>query len=394
MADPRAAPPTEPGRPLAALRGIRAIRSSLGLGEREVALLREVGTQLAPQVPQWVDHFYTRLLTDPAAQAILNEEARVIRLKRSLIAWFDELFTLPFDEDYERTRTVIGQTHVRIDLPPYLMVTAMSAVRRDVVASVRELYRADPEAGEQRVRAVVAALDMELALMLEAYRRHERQLIRQKDRAIYAERAVRRLADTQRNQVDAALCFLELADGASGPERKGFLTQLRDLLRELGRSGQPLRRTGLVGMAAPSPVRVAKLCRLALDNVSFDPQTPVQVGVDPDDLEMVVHEEAVRLAVEELLQNAATHGSGGEVRLSVRHEQDLGRFVIEVLDAGPGWDANIDHLRDVYARGIGLGLSFCELVAELHSGTVEIFRAETGGAGVALVLHDLNGTDG
>ena len=66
---------------------------------------------------------------------------------------------------------------------------------------------------------------------------------------------------------------------------------------------------------------------------------------------------------------------------------DVGQITIEVSDGGPGWDANIRHLRDLYAEKTGLGLSFCELVAELHDGTLEIFEAEGGGAGVRLILR-------
>ena len=87
---------------------IQLFRRGLGLGEREEALVREVAPRLAGEVPHWVEAFYVRLVVDPVAMALLKDEGSVIRLKRSLIAWFFELFSPPYDAAYEQ----IGRAHV------------------------------------------------------------------------------------------------------------------------------------------------------------------------------------------------------------------------------------------------------------------------------------------
>ena len=110
--------------------------------------------------------------------------------------------------------------------------------------------------------------------------------------------------------------------------------------------------------------------------------------VEPEELSLRIHEEAVQLAIEELLQNAVTHGAGGDVHVEARSLGD-DQVELRVRDSGPGWDAHIHSLRDVYARGIGLGLSFCELVADLHQGKLDLFQPEGGGAGVVMTLRAL-----
>ena len=372
-------------RPPDAVRGIRAIRRSLGLTERDQELIRAAHPRVAHDLQRWVDNFYTRLLSDPVSAKLIADEGRVIRLKRSLFAWFDEVFTLPFDDDYERARANIGQTHVRIGMPPYLMVTAMSGIRRDVLISIRETFEGDADTARRTATAITKLFDMELALMLDTFRRQERKLMRQKERAIYAERAVRRLADSQRDQLDAALCYVELAGSEDADVRGRYLVKLRDLLLELGRSGQPLRTPGLFSVAPPREVSLLAMVTLARDRIGLEPQTKIRMDVEPEGLALRIHEEAVQLALEELLQNAVTHGAGGDVHLDVR---PLGadKVLIEVRDVGPGWDAHIGSLRDIYARGIGLGLSFCELVADLHQGKLELFEPEGGGAGVRMTL--------
>lgn len=379
------------GPPPEAVRGIRAIQRSLGMMPRDHELIRAAHPRIAHHIQAWVDNFYARILSDPVSAKLLSDEGRVIRLKRSLFAWFDEVFTLPFDDDYERARAHIGQAHVRIGMPPYLMVTAMSAIRRDALHSIREAYEDDPKTARETAHAISKLFDMELALMLDTYRRQERKLMRQKERAIYAERAVRRLADSQRDQLDAALCYVELAGSEDDASRTRYLVKLRDLLLELGRTGQPLRTQGLFAVAPPREVKLRDLCTLARDRVGLDPQSRIQAEVEPEDLSLRIHEEAVQLALEELVQNAVTHGAGGDIHIGIRRGAEPDGVEIRVRDAGPGWDAQIEALRDVYARGIGLGLSFCELVADLHQGKLEIFHPRDGGAGVLMTLRELQG---
>ena len=366
------------------LRGIHAIRRSLGLGDAEARLVRDSGDRLSPLVDGWVDNFYVRLLKDPIAHDLLRDEGRVVRLKRSLSAWLHEIFSLPFDEVYERARTAIGQAHVRIGMPPHLMVTAMGALRRDVRRTILEQTRI--ERRESLAHAMELVLDMELALMLDAYRRQERRVVREKDRAVYAERAVRLLASAQRDRVDAALCYAELALSSDQPRRK-HLVELRDLLQKLGRAGVPLGSGGSLDMSPIKATSLGVICRVALDNVSLDVHTQVALRVQPPDAPLALRDEAVRLAVEELIQNAATHGIGGEIQVEARSDLQLGVVAIEVRDSGAGWNESVRHLRDVYAQSRGLGLSYCELVAELHDGSLEIFQAPGGGAGVRLQLQ-------
>jgi signal transduction histidine kinase len=365
-------------------RGIHAIRRSLGLGDREQALVSGAQRRLRPYVEGWIDAFYARLLTDPSAMLLLQDDARVIRLKRSLTAWLHELFSLPFDESYERAREAIGDAHLRIEMPPYLMVTAMSAMRADMTRGVEEAYADDPAQCREVVRALGLALDMELALMLNAFRRRERAVARRHDRAVYAQRAARRFAHLLFDRVDAALCYAELA--GSVPERRDqSLAKLRDILRGLAHFDRRLQeRADVDGMSARR-MSLAALCAQAITDVSRDPSTSVEIEVTPYDLEATLVTDAVQLAVEELVQNAAVHAPGSCVRVECcAREPD--RTLITVTDEGPGWGPDVHEFKDLYGLGSGLGLTFCELVAELHGGTIELFEAPGGGAGIRLEL--------
>jgi signal transduction histidine kinase len=367
--------------------GIGLVRHSLGLGPEEERLVHAAGDVLRPHVDGWVDRFVTRLLTDPAAAPILADEARAIRAKRGLTAWFHELFSLPYDEHYERLRERAGHKHLDVGMPPELLLTAMSGLRLDVLGTIGTAYaKAPPEEARAVARAVALALDMEHALMATAYRRRERTLDRQRARAVYGRRAATHFLHTLVDRVDAALCHLELAR-RDGPHRGAALQKAGDVLRNLARFDRRMREHGAVEAQPPRAVRLAELLERAIADVSLDTGTRVEASVQPAGLVARLVPEAVHQAVEELLQNAAVHAPGGCIRLTSRQEEP-DQVVLEIADEGPGWEPEVEDFQDLIHRGRGLGLAFCELVAELHEGEIELFTAPGGGAGVRLRLRE------
>lgn len=221
--------------------------------------------------------------------------------------------------------------------------------------------------------------------MLVAYRRRDRAMAREKDRMVYAQRAARRLTHTLYDRVDAALCYTELARTDDG-RRREWLAKLRDVLRGLARFDRRMQIQSKVDRIAPETCRISDLCSKAVAEVSVGAGTRIVLDVEPPDLEMDLIGEAVVLAIEELVQNGVRHAPGGTISVTARLGEDE-RLILEVCDEGPGWGAHIATFKDIYTLGSGLGLSFCELVAELHSGTIDLFAAPGGGAGIRITLR-------
>jgi hypothetical protein len=364
---------------------IPLIRRSLGLGEREEALVREVAPRFAGEVPGWVEAFYVRLVVDPIAMSLLKDEASVIRLKRSLSAWFLELFSPPYDTAYERVRAEIGKTHVRIGMSQHLMVTAMGGVRRDVLDSVSRIYVGKPDLGRRVFKVVDMVFDLELALMLDQYRRRSRELVHESDRAAFTERLARQLASNTRSAIDAALCHAELVRRArSDGERERWCLELDEALKAIGRLGQRTAAAIPSGEKGLEVVALADLCSRALLNVSVPTHSSVVIGVEPPDVRGRVVVATLVLALEALLQYAVNLAPVQRVGLSIRVD---GRdAVIECVSPasaafaiGRGDDAFGDL---VESTGIGQA----EAAAVIHGGTVERFMPSSGGAGVRLRL--------
>lgn len=362
---------------------IGVVRASLSFGADDEARLRAAGPRLLGEVDGWVDAFYARLIQDPTAVRLLADEAAVLRLKRSLAGWAHEMFHLPFDAAYEGTRAEIGRVHVRIGMPIHLMVTAMGGLRRDVVTSIERLWGDDVD-GARRLRvAVEKALDLELALMLGQFERRRLELERDRSRAEDLARLARRFERIAQDAVSAALCHVHLLRDAGArdarDDRLGELeTVLRALLGAVRRMAVPVEED-----APPRPHPLRALVEAALADVSLPAHTDVVVRLDPPTITVSAREVPVVRALTELLQNAANHDPGGHLHVEA-HAADGGVVVVEVADGGPGWPPHVRSVADVVAGRSGMGMSVVEDVVEGHGGTVELFAAAGGGAGVRL----------
>ena len=120
-----------------------------------------------PHFVRITNEFYDRIREHEDAHDIFADEDQVERLKRSLVRWLGRVLTGPHDEAYFTETAKIGHVHVRVGLPQRYMFTAMALIRVELSAIADEALGAD--AGPTR-DSVGKVLDLELAIMLEAYR--------------------------------------------------------------------------------------------------------------------------------------------------------------------------------------------------------------------------------
>ncbi|KUI24273.1 ATPase [Mycobacterium sp. IS-1742] len=133
------------------------------------------------------------------------------------------------------------------------------------------------------------------------------------------------------------------------------------------------------------------LDRVARENMRSAPQ--VEILVDAEDLGTVWgFPDGLRLAVDNLVRNAITHGGAGRVVLTARRTN--GWLTIVVDDDGRGLPAE-EH-QTVLGRfrrgstaapgGSGLGLALVAQQAELHGGTIELEDSPLGGLRATLTV--------
>lgn len=131
----------------------------------------------------------------------------------------------------------------------------------------------------------------------------------------------------------------------------------------------------------PQPLVLADLARHAVAEAAAAAQArSIDLGLSRADSGRVAgHDEALRILVRNLLENALKYApAGGQVDVSV-HARD-GRMTLVVEDSGPGIPAEerdrvfdrFYRLPDAPASGSGLGLAIVKAVADLHGASLSL----------------------
>jgi signal transduction histidine kinase len=143
------------------------LRSYVGFDEEDRERLRALWPHVEPRVEAMLDHFYLRVLAFEGARRVLEDDAQVQRLRRTLRGWVRELFLGERDAAYVERRRRIGWRHVQVGLDARYMHTAMQVLADDLVAVAVEAL--GPREGLAACRAVHRATSLDLALMTGGY---------------------------------------------------------------------------------------------------------------------------------------------------------------------------------------------------------------------------------
>lgn len=369
------------------------MKSYLQFGEHDAAALAAIRSRIAPQFPEVVELFYARLLQHPGASAVFRgDEAMMARLRRTLLAWLDELFGGTYDNAYFESRCRIGRTHVRVELPQHYMFMAMNVVRLELSTRIRRISLPKPEL-DTTLNALHKLLDLELAIMNQTYREDLVRQMQDLERAHYEQRiseaehlaSIGQLAASLAHEIknplagiSGAIQVLGAGMAADHPHRE----IIAESLRQIDRLDAAVR--DLLIYARPKPpeksrVDLAELIGHVLVLLREEPafrhvrvlcenmETPCLVQADEAQLHQVISN---------LLLNAA-HACerGGTIRCRLDEADALVRLTVEDNGCGMASDVLVRVFEPFYttkARGTGLGLSICKRIVEAHRGAMDI----------------------
>jgi PAS domain S-box-containing protein len=129
--------------------------------------LAELRDAAEPHLTAIARRFYERIREHADAHDVFQDDAQIERLQVSLVGWLRRALTGPYDEAYFAHTARVGAVHVRVGLPQRYMTLGMAVLRRELEA----LADSAPQPAATRV-AVSKLLDVELAVMSEAYFEH------------------------------------------------------------------------------------------------------------------------------------------------------------------------------------------------------------------------------
>src|SRR5262249_27805704 len=156
--------------PDALFRRYQELQKYVNWKEEDAALVHAAAPLVEPEFANLVDDFYAEIKKHPQAlKVITGGQEQINRLKGTLTQWLEELFSGRYDSDYVARRWRVGWRHVEIGLDQVYTNVALSRLRFGLVKAVQIHWRGDTGALPDTVRALNKLLDLDLAIIEDAY---------------------------------------------------------------------------------------------------------------------------------------------------------------------------------------------------------------------------------
>ncbi len=372
------------------------LRAYVGFDERSAGRLQAMGPRMQPFYRTVVDRFYAAILEDPGARAVLTSEAQVLRLKGSLIAWLEGLFTGPYDDRYFEKRAKIGRIHVKVGLDQRYMLGAMNVIRLGLHRALVET--SDDGFGEYADHAAIDQIcDIELAIMLETYREdYVLKKTAEAESLAVMGRLTAGLAHEVRNPLNAAKLQLDVLERTASRVRDPAVR--RKIERRANVVQDELRRLSLLLDDFLNLARARRLepveCdarALLLEVVELRRPEIESQGIefvehiDSESCKLVAERDRLKQVVNNLITNAVEAVAGcHEPRVEiVSRRLDGDRWEVVVIDNGLGVAPEVaerafESFVTTKDAGTGLGLAIVKRIVDLHGGTTALTSFQGG----------------
>ncbi|MFN3852797.1 MAG: protoglobin domain-containing protein [Phreatobacter sp.] len=147
-----------------AVAGLSARLTFHGIDDQVRADLRSAFDDVKADLPRILEGFYAHVGKPPQLAALVS--GQVPRLVSAQTRHWETLFSARFDSDYETASRRIGKVHHRIGLEPSWYIGGYSFILREMETVLLRANRFRPQVATRRIRAVTAAvmLDMDIAI--------------------------------------------------------------------------------------------------------------------------------------------------------------------------------------------------------------------------------------
>jgi len=376
----------------------------IGFDAHDAENLRALAPVVQPFLPTAIERFYADILRHPGTRNVLTGgRKQMVRLRKSLGDWVNDLFSGVYDEAYLAHRELIGRTHVRVGLPQHYMFTAMESLWQELEKAIRQ---ADPPDADDKLRSLHKLLTLETGLMLESYKASYTEHARQDERSLVQERLTRaeHLAEIGHLAASLAHEIKNPLAGISGAiqvirdsmqEQDPHRPVVAEILRQIHRLDRTVK--DLLVYARPNPPRfqrcdLSQVIRRVMTVLSREPEVQrVRLEyADSRHLPLYADESQIEQLVLNLVLNAAQASADGSP-VQIRTTSNAQGFLLVIEDRGQGMDEAtfrraFEPFHTTKSKGTGLGLPICQKIVESHGGTIAIHSVLNEGTIVSVQL--------
>lgn len=356
------------------------LQQYVGWTEEDARRLNAIGTLLEPDLPPLIDDFYAEIERHPEAQRVITGgRTQIGRLKTTLLTWLRGLFCGSYDRDYAVRRWQAGYRHVEIGLNQVYANAALSRLRVGLVRALEERWQGDAHGLTETRRSLDMLLDLDLALIQDAYETEYTSRLSQSERLAAIGQVAGGVAHELRNPLNVVKTSVYYLLNARNPSPEKTTEHLKRIERQVGLAdGVITTLSNFAKLALPDlqPVDVEQCIRASLPADAPTPHITLEIDC-PHTLPRVLADfNQLRIALGNLIRNAqdAMPTSG---RLSITGRQVERDVEIAITDTGVGIPP--DDLRRILepfystkARGIGLGLAITRAIIDKNKGSLRV----------------------
>jgi signal transduction histidine kinase len=373
----------------------RELKDYVGWTDQDAARVVASKSLLDPHLSGIVDDFYSEIERHPEAQQVITEGApQVERLKQTLIGWLRELLSGKYDEEYAARRWKVGYRHVAIGLPQIYTNMAWSRMKTRLLRALRESWTGDEGSLLSLIESLSMLLDMDLALIQEAYESEHNELLQRTERLATLGQVSGGIAHELRNPLNAIQTSVFFLTRAKNPSPEKTAEHLDRISRQVDGANRVV--TALSNFAKQRAATLLPFSlRECLDAVITKQPLPDTVKLTiaiPEHFPRLLGDfEQLQIVFGNLLRNAAEAiQDSGDVVVSAAQEDGVVR--ISVQDTGCGIARDdlskiTEPLFSTKARGIGLGLAISRAILEKHGTQLSVQSVPEEGTTMSLTLN-------
>ncbi|MGO9600189.1 MAG: protoglobin domain-containing protein [Isosphaeraceae bacterium] len=366
----------------------RELQLYIGWTEEDAQTIRSIAGLLEPAFPRITDDFYEVIGRHGHTRAVLEASgAQNQRLKGTLTGWIGDLLSGNYDRDYVERRWAVGRRHAELGLDQAFCNVAMGRIREGLLEELCRVWDRQPAGLHRAIGALNRLLDLDLAIIEDAYQAERLERQRQVERLVTLGRLAGGIAHELRNPlsvIKTSVYYLRsaaLASPAKTAEHHARIERQVELAERV-----ILTLSNFASMPTPQrwPFSLAACWSEVLSQTSL----PETIEVSLEGLEglppVVADSGQIQIVLSNLVRNAfeAMAGSG---RLRITGKVDGPAVEIAVADSGTGIPPEIqsrimEPFFTTKAKGLGLGLAISRLILENNEGSISVISQPGSGA--------------
>jgi signal transduction histidine kinase len=358
----------------------RELQSYVGWSDDDVQWIVAAAPLLEPYLVSLIDDFYNEIERHPDARKVITGgPAQIERLKGTLVRWIRELLAGRYDVDYVARRWRVGWRHVEIGLDQVYTNAALSRLRTGLIRSLQESWTGEPEGLKETVRSLNKLLDLDLAIIEDAYQAEYMARLQRNERLATLGQVAGGVAHELRNPlnvVKTSVYYLLNARNSTAEKQADHLRRIERNVELADNVISSLSNFAKIPIPSLQPIAVEPLICEALEINPPGDGIDVMIECAPGLPHALGDRDQLRIALGNLIRNArdAMQQNG---RLMIAARQVAGYVEVSVADNGVGIPADdlariLEPLYSTKARGLGLGLAMARSIVEKNQGNLSV----------------------